>query len=255
MPSSSSPSHNADTDAADLSLLRRLRHISTASFCDADKSLHGATPPSLYLVSTHDIPLRSGSPLAAEFPSMAGTARTVRCPAPGGVGDYLPMAAALCQSSPGEVLVVDASESDVAVAGGLFATEAARRGLAGIVIDGPCRDLLVLRSTYLPREDCDGRQGAAPHPFPFYARTVSPRSGTSTAKTSVQQGTVIIGGVEVRPGDVIVGDADGIIVGCSGLFRKILMLAEAIERKKYAAIDRMRVGEALSDLLNVDDLV
>lgn len=61
--------------------------------------------------------------------------RTVRC-----FNDFLTVIKALDDAQPGEVLVIDTMSSTRTVAGELFATEAKRRGLAAIVIDGPCRD-------------------------------------------------------------------------------------------------------------------
>src|SRR5262249_4285876 len=68
------------------------------------------------------------------FRQRVGRARTVR-----GRDDFLTVIRALHESEPGEVLVIDGGGGTRALAGELFATEAARRGLAGIVIDGACR--------------------------------------------------------------------------------------------------------------------
>jgi regulator of RNase E activity RraA len=58
----------------------------------------------------------------------------------GGVIDFRNVVEALMNSNPGEVLVIDADNSPMAVAGELFTAEARRRGLAGILIEGACRD-------------------------------------------------------------------------------------------------------------------
>ena len=50
----------------------------------------------------------------------------------------------------GDMLVVDSQGSDRAVSGSLFPTEAIRKGLAGIVVDGPCRDTRTIRELDLP---------------------------------------------------------------------------------------------------------
>ena len=55
-------------------------------------------------------------------------------------GDLMSVLAALQVGEPGDVLVVSAGAADLAVAGELFCTEAARRGMTGVVIDGLCRD-------------------------------------------------------------------------------------------------------------------
>ena len=104
---------------------------------------------------------------------MVGRARTVRCR-----DDFLTVIKALEESEPGEVLVIDGGGGTRALAGELFATEAARRKLAGIVIDGACRDTPKLATLQLP----------------VYARWVCPAAGTAQRLGATQQ-AVSCGGV------------------------------------------------------------
>ena len=78
------------------------------------------------------------------FRQMVGRARTVRCR-----DDFLAVIRALRDSEPGEVMV-DGGGGTRALAGELFATEAARRKLAGVVIDGACRDTAKRTTLQLP---------------------------------------------------------------------------------------------------------
>ena len=88
---------------------------------------------------------------------MAGPALTVTAE-----DDHLPVFSALAEAEPGEVLVIATNGGRLAVLGELFATEARRRGLAGVVIDGHCRDVHGLRALGLP----------------VFARGTLPASGT-----------------------------------------------------------------------------
>ena len=124
---------------------------------------------------------------------LLGTAFTVRVPQ----GDNLMFHAAMDLAKPGDVIVIDAGGfTDRAIFGELMATYCKSRGIKGIVCDGAIRD----------------RDGlAAMEDFPVYARSATPngpyKNGPGEINTPVSVGNVL-----VHPGDIIVGDADGVIV-------------------------------------------
>ena len=110
-------------------------------------------------------------------------------------GDLVPVLAGLEQCGAGDVLVIDAGTTEQAVLGELFATEAMRRKIAGVVIYGLCRDTATL----------------AQLPLPIYALGTIPRAAGATLPPSTP-GPVRLGDVEIHPGDILVGDDDGIVV-------------------------------------------
>ncbi len=202
----------------DPELLSRLRAVQVSSLCDADKSL-----PVL------------ASEVRAMLPGLAmvGPAVTVTCH-----DDHLPMFAALRAAPPGSVLVVATDGHRRAVSGELFATEARRRGLAGIVVDGYVRDMRGLRTIGLP----------------VFARGTCPASGTTQDPGTV--GTeVVAGGVQVRPGDLVAADDDGVIAAPVERLAAALDGAEEIERAERALLDAMASGKDLHGLTTVDDHV
>lgn len=103
----------------------------------------------------------------------------------------------LDQAEPGSVLVYVMQDApDIAAMGNLMATTAKVRGLAGAVIDGAVRDITEIRQIGLP----------------VWSRRVSPATSVGRMVSVDKQIPVMCGGIEVRPGDYLVADADGVVV-------------------------------------------
>ena len=142
------------------------------------------------------------------------------------------------QSGPGDVLIVATGGSQHAVAGELFAGEAARRGMAGIIIDGFCRDTATLKRMTLP----------------VYARGATPRAASAMVVPEVNV-PVLLGTVTVNPGDILLGDDDGIIVATEAELAAAIDKAEAIQATEDALLSSMAEGASLFDTLNFDEHV
>ena len=122
---------------------------------------------------------------------MAGTAVTVRTRG----GDNLAIHRAFDFCRPGDVLVIDgAGELTQALMGEIMATYAASLGVQGLVIDGAIRDVGAIRA----------------NDFPVYARGVSHRGPYKNGPGEVNV-PVTVGGMVVHPGDIVVGDEDGVL--------------------------------------------
>lgn len=197
-------------------LLERLSHLSTTSLVDASPTLR-VLPASLR-------PLAPGRHLVGQ----AVTAMANR--------DLMSVIHALRDAGPGDVLVVDAGGDERAVAGELFGTEAFRRGLAGIVILGRSRDTATLAALPIPVWST----GTAPNAYPAKGL---PETGVSLS----------LDGVQVRPGEIVVGDDDGLVVGSEDELAGAVDGAEAIESRERALQARMLEGASLFDVMNYDE--
>lgn len=159
-----------------------------------------------------------------------GPALTVATPG----GDNLWIHRALAMSRPGDVMVVSAGTAEPAGYWGEILSHAARaRDLGGVVLDGFARDAARLPAIGVP-VFCRGLciRGTAKDP-----------DGAGSVGRNVS-----IGGVTVCPGDLVVGDADGVVVVAAGRVEAVLAAADARDRKEAAVIDELAQGATTVDL-------
>ncbi|TBW41284.1 RraA family protein [Siculibacillus lacustris] len=130
-------------------------------------------------------------------------------------------------SEPGDVMVIDGSGVPFASnIGGLMATAVAEKGFAGIVVDGCVRDVETMRRLGLP----------------VWARGATPRTGKHRMELVEFNGPVTIAGVGIRPGDLILGDTDGVIVVPAALIEAVIGEAEEAVRKEDVLLAALRSG-------------
>lgn len=160
-------------------------------------------------------PMHKGAPLL-------GFAVTVRTRP----GDNLMVHKAIDLSGPGDVIVVDAGgDLANAIIGEIMLTLAAKRGIAGFVIDGAIRD-----SDAIARSD-----------FPVFAGGVTHRGPYKDGPGEINAGAVI-GGQMVQPGDVIVGDADGVLALPRADVARIVALAREQMAREDATMKAIADG-------------
>jgi len=164
---------------------------------------------------------------------LAGQARTVTTMS----GDNGIIHAALPHMRTGEVLVVDAARlDDVAVWGEIMTHCAMQRGVAGLVVDGAIRDVAAIREMG----------------FPVYCRAVVPR-GPHKGFGGTIDAPIACGGVPVSPGDLIVGDDDGIAVVPLADVERVLAGARAAETREQETIGKIRQGRTSVELLGLGE--
>jgi 4-hydroxy-4-methyl-2-oxoglutarate aldolase len=145
----------------------------------------------------------------------------------GTVGDYIDDVGA------GEIVVLDNhGRTDCTIWGDILTSVASRRDIGGTVLDGVCRD--VNRSLELG--------------YPVFSRGRNMQTGKDRVRLSGLGGAVHLGTAIVCPGDIVVGDADGIVVIGADLLERLLDIALEIE----ATEDRIR--EAVADGQRLDEV-
>lgn len=169
-------------------------------------------------------------PIAAAM-RMAGPALTVDArPA-----DNLMLHYAMLKARPGDVLVVDAKGfTEAGVWGDVFTEQALRMGLAGLVVNGAVRDAAAITAVG----------------FPVFSRGLSIK-GTGKHQPGRINVPVTIGDVQIHPGDIIVGDQDGLVVVPHDEVDAVLAKSRAREAQEAMFREQIRKGASTVELLRL----
>ena len=158
----------------------------------------------------------------------AGPARTVRC----GQGDNLMVHAAMDRAQPGDVLVLTMPEPEpVALIGDLLTTQAKERGVAALLVDAAVRDAPELRELGVP----------------VWGRWIRVRGATKTEVGALDV-PVEVGGAEIRPGDQVVLDDDGVVVVRQERLEEVLAASRERLEKERIKRARLQAGDLSYDL-------
>lgn len=198
-------------------LIERFAALGTATVSDAlDRH---ARPGSLLGIA----PLADGQHMAGR----AFTVRYVSAQVPAGtVGDFID------QVEPGQVVVLDNDgRVDCTVWGDILTAVAHHRGIAGTVIEGVCRDT----------------HRALSIGYPIYSRGRFMRTGKDRVEVAEEQGPVTIGGVTVRPGDILLGDSDGVVAIPQDIEEQVLDTAEMIHAREESILAAALGGATIAE--------
>jgi 4-hydroxy-4-methyl-2-oxoglutarate aldolase len=167
---------------------------------------------------------------------VCGSAITVDSPA----ADNLTLHKAIEVAAEGDVLVVDAKGNKEAggMWGEIMTTAAQTKGIRGIIIDGAVRDARALLELK----------------FPTFASAISPGGTVKKTLGSINT-SIVCGGVAVHPGDVVVGDADGVVVVPRNIAENLITKAEERENAETEIKKRLRMGETTMKIYGFDQLL
>lgn len=169
---------------------------------------------------------------AGQQPRLFGQAVTVRCEAP----DFGAMLHVLDVIRPGQVLMIAAGgHRDTAMIGDILSGHLRAKGAAGLVCDGAVRDVATL---------------AGWDDFPVFTRWITPRGPTGADRGAIN-GPVVIGGCTVHPGDLVIGDDDGLISLTPALVRSRIADSEAKLARETVWIRALAEGRAAADVFGL----
>ena len=198
-------------DCVDQELVERYRAVPLANIDDCMGRL-AAMHPRIRLFSSPSVP-------------MAGVALTVKARA----GDNLMLHKALNMAVPGDVIVVsNEGENGRALMGEIMMVYLSEdRKAEGVVLDGPIRDV-----------DEIGKMN-----FPVYATGVTPNGPYKEGPGEINV-PISCGGVVVKPGDIVLGDSDGVLVIQRQEAEALLEKVEKYQRQDHAKLEAARNGTA-----------
>jgi 4-hydroxy-4-methyl-2-oxoglutarate aldolase len=168
---------------------------------------------------------------------VVGRVRTLRVgPREAGAGPTVHLGTQLVESAErGDVVLIDAGgRTDVSSWGGILSTAAAQRGLAGIVIDGACRDIGESEQLGLP----------------VFGRAVVPTSARGRIVQLDMDTPVTVCGVPASTGDLLVADVCGAVVVPADRAPQLVDLAERIAARERDMVAAVRSGRSVVDVMH-----
>ena len=167
-----------------------------------------------------------------EGANVAGSAVTVQCI----VGDNLIVHKAIYVAEPGDIIVVDVrGHKDTSVWGNIMTKACMLRGIEAVVIDGSIRDVLENKE--------DG--------YPIFCRGVAPAGSHKHCAGNINA-PIQCGGVHVNPGDIIVGDDDGVVVVPRNRAEEVLKKAEEKVKTEKRWLNGIRQGKSTLEVIGLD---
>ena len=192
----------------------RWRHVPTAIVADVSGGV--------CLIDPAIRPLRA----AGQQPRLFGKAVTAQCQPP----DFGAVLRAIDELQPGDVLVIAAQgHRDHAMLGEILGGHLRRLGAVGVVCDGAVRDVAEL---------------AGWNDLSVYCRSITPR-GPVGAKLGEVNAQVTIGGLKINPGDLVIGDDDGLVVLSPEVARSLIAAAEAKVALEVAWQNKLASGHSV----------
>lgn len=207
-------------------LTGQLRALDSCAVADALDSL--GLPPAVAGLIPLSIPRRIAGP--------AVTVKLVPGTPSGGSARHLGTAA-IEAANTGDIIVVEhASGVECAGWGGVLSVGARLRGVAGVIVDGPARDIEEARET----------------DFPVYGRSATARTARGRVFEQDFNCQVTIGDVVVAPGDLTLADASGVVFIPRASLNEVVRRAERIAERERLMVEALRKGAPITEVVGRD---
>jgi regulator of RNase E activity RraA len=142
--------------------------------------------------------------------------------------------AAIEAAQPGDVIVVEQRTGiDAAAWGGTLSLGASLRGVAGVIVEGPARDV----------------DESAQHDFPVFARNHTSRTARGRIVEAGTNVPITVGECSVSPGDVVVADGSGVVFVKAGEIERVLEAAEEIAERERSMAEALRAGRPITEVM------
>ncbi|WP_040586822.1 RraA family protein [Sciscionella marina] len=167
---------------------------------------------------------------------LAGRVRTVTAQPKAAAGPVTHIATPLVASTePGDVVVIDNhGRTDVSCWGGLLAEAAIRRGVAGVLVDGACRDV----------------QDSQALALPLFARAAVPVSARGRIVQAAMDERIQVDGVSVAAYDYVIADVNGVVFLAAGEAERVIGLARRIAEREARMADAVRAGQDVREVMH-----
>ncbi|MFC4137580.1 MULTISPECIES: RraA family protein [unclassified Microbacterium] len=167
---------------------------------------------------------------------VAGRVRTVTAAPKAAAGPATHIATPLVAiAEPDDVVVIDNhGRADVSCWGGLLAEAAVQRGIAGVVVDGACRDVQESEALGLP----------------VFARTAVPISARGRIVQQAMDERIQVGGVSVAAHDYVIADVNGVVFVAADQAERVVALAQRIADREARMAEAVRSGRDVSEVMH-----
>ncbi len=137
-------------------------------------------------------------------------------------------------AGPGDVIVMEQRTGlDAACWGGNLSFGAKQREIAGVIVEGPARDI----------------DEARDYDFPVFARSATARTARGRIRESATDVPITVGDITVRPGDFVVADGSAVVFIAQADITRVLDTAEAIAARERAMVAALKDGTPISEVM------